>query len=261
MRFRNAQGQRIRLDSGARLNDDHCCCATCDFTTQVEGTVVAVTYTGLGGSSFSWDWGDGSPPGIGSSAAHLYLVGGSKTITLTVDGNVTCSRQINIPVSSCPQCNPGVPGNEATLVIPAVTNGQDAPFPCSVCSQVGGTKILSTLTPCNWRTTQFLSECRACRRSGVWRLVLTSAVYNVSIVPTGTAPNQQVIVRATISFGARSSSTDDFCINARGTYEKLLGSFPSSTCIGAHTLTRTASASENSNDLCTLPQTVQAILS
>jgi hypothetical protein len=32
MRFRNALGQRIRLESGARMNDDDCCCETIELS-------------------------------------------------------------------------------------------------------------------------------------------------------------------------------------------------------------------------------------
>ena len=37
--------------------------------------------------SFSWDWGDGTIPGVGEKATHLYSAPGSYTITLTVTDN------------------------------------------------------------------------------------------------------------------------------------------------------------------------------
>lgn len=50
-RWRNAAGERIRLDSGARMNDTECCCGgrVCDFCSDLLPEEASVTFTGFNG--------------------------------------------------------------------------------------------------------------------------------------------------------------------------------------------------------------------
>lgn len=52
---------------------------------------VAATYpNAIAGWTFSWDWGDGSPATIGTTASHTYAVSGNYNVTLTVTDPLGC---------------------------------------------------------------------------------------------------------------------------------------------------------------------------
>jgi gliding motility-associated-like protein len=54
------------------------------------GSPTNFTYTGLGGASFVWNFGDGSPNSILSDPKNTYARDGRYTVTLTVTDNNTC---------------------------------------------------------------------------------------------------------------------------------------------------------------------------
>jgi PKD repeat protein len=53
---------------------------------QLTTTVLATCSTDPDGlvTTYSWDWGDGSPPGAGSAATHTFSSGGTRAVTLLV---------------------------------------------------------------------------------------------------------------------------------------------------------------------------------
>src|SRR5690606_20171781 len=57
-------------------------------------------------SSYSWDWGDGTPAGTGKTASHTYGAGDTYTITLTVTDNngatATTTRSVNAVPNQAP---------------------------------------------------------------------------------------------------------------------------------------------------------------
>lgn len=94
MRFRNASGQRIRLDSGARMNDDNCCCDViwCDDEFAPISTELVAVISGVvaGGEGIDCDEG-------GDGCGHVYnrtlTAGGATLITAgcVATGTVTGS--------------------------------------------------------------------------------------------------------------------------------------------------------------------------
>lgn len=54
------------------------------------GTATQFTYTGTGGVSFVWDFGDGSPTSILADPTRLYAAPGIYTVTVNVTDNNTC---------------------------------------------------------------------------------------------------------------------------------------------------------------------------
>ena len=87
--FTGAVPLRVNVDASASADPDEIACssgATCSVSDVV---CPANGFCPEGGSitSFSWDWGDGTVPGVGEKATHLYSTPKSYTITLTVTDN------------------------------------------------------------------------------------------------------------------------------------------------------------------------------
>lgn len=81
-------------------------------------SALAVTVDGSGATdadgtitSQSFDWGDGSTPGLGSTAAHTYTAGGTYTITQTVTDNAgasaTLTKQVTVATVVSPPSGGG----------------------------------------------------------------------------------------------------------------------------------------------------------
>jgi PKD repeat protein len=63
---------------------------------------VAFTNTSTGGTSYSWDFGDGSPADLTQNPSHTYSANGTYTVVLTVTGpcnTVTSSQTVTISVT------------------------------------------------------------------------------------------------------------------------------------------------------------------
>ncbi len=67
------------------------------------GTTVTFTNTTVGGFSFVWDFGDGSPTSTLTHPTHTYVNGGTYVVTLTATGPNGCSSTASntISVSAC----------------------------------------------------------------------------------------------------------------------------------------------------------------
>lgn len=59
---------------------------TASFTTSINTRTVNFSNTSLNGSTYAWDYGDGTPLGTAKSASHTYAAAGTYTIKLTVFG-------------------------------------------------------------------------------------------------------------------------------------------------------------------------------
>ncbi|MCC7232443.1 MAG: PKD domain-containing protein [Bacteroidia bacterium] len=67
------------------------------------GTTVNFTNSSTGGFSYSWDFGDGSPPSSNPNPPHIYGSGGTYTVTLTVTSPNGCTDVIQqqITITQC----------------------------------------------------------------------------------------------------------------------------------------------------------------
>jgi PKD repeat protein len=68
-----------------------------DLTTQaLTANVDASASTASDGATlaYSWDWGDGSPAGVGVSASHTFAAGGDYPVTLTVTDSLGATHQV-----------------------------------------------------------------------------------------------------------------------------------------------------------------------
>jgi gliding motility-associated-like protein len=54
------------------------------------GTATKFTYTGIGGASFVWDFGDGTPTSTLADPTHIYATAGVFNVTVNVTDNNTC---------------------------------------------------------------------------------------------------------------------------------------------------------------------------
>ncbi len=83
--------------------------ATVGETVSVDG---AASRPLIGIETYSWDFGDGSPPVAGVQATHSYATSGDKTVTLTVtSGAATSTDTLNVAVSD----PPALPGLRLTV--------------------------------------------------------------------------------------------------------------------------------------------------
>jgi PKD repeat protein len=97
--------------------------STADFT-YVPNTcgskAVAFTNTSTGGTSYSWNFGDGSPASTSENPTHTYAADGSYSVVLTINGSMASSPQTVYVVSSpvvgaIVNSGPSVCGNEYTF--------------------------------------------------------------------------------------------------------------------------------------------------
>ena len=74
------------------------CPATADFSYIIDGKEVTFTNASTSATSYSWDFGDGSPLSTEENPVHLYDADGTYSVTLTVNGDVsaTISKDIEI---------------------------------------------------------------------------------------------------------------------------------------------------------------------
>ncbi|MBI5913620.1 PKD domain-containing protein [Candidatus Azambacteria bacterium] len=89
--------------------------------------------------SFSWNWGDGTIPGVGEKATHLYSAPGPYTITLTVTDNGGLTN--------------AVPATQAVSVV--------AQYVCTSGAGVGGSCVAPTPV-CGPTETVGVTQCYAC---------------------------------------------------------------------------------------------------
>ena len=187
-----------------------------------------VTFTAVNppnGSTLSWDFGDGTPPGSGSPATHTYTTRGTYTVTLTIhksDGTASTSTA-TINVDSPPQA---VLPASAPPVRPGTTVGFDG---SQSTASTGG-----SIVDYSWNfgdgsasqdTGGVATTSHAFATSGVYTITLTTtddlgatasapeqltvdqpvAAFTTSQI--GTAPN------ATVTFDASSSSDPESSIS------------------------------------------------
>ena len=74
---------------------------------------VSFTSTSTGATTYSWDFGDGSPAETTSAPTHTYAADGAYIVTLTVNGSVASTPQ-TIYVVSAPVVGPIVNGGQST---------------------------------------------------------------------------------------------------------------------------------------------------
>jgi PKD repeat protein len=82
---------------------------------------VAFTNTSTGGTSYSWDFGDGSPADLTQNPSHTYSANGTYTVVLTVTGpcnTVTSTQTVTISVTGIDTYS-----QEAFSVYPNPSNG------------------------------------------------------------------------------------------------------------------------------------------
>jgi PKD repeat protein len=75
--------------------------------------VVAFTSTSTGATSYSWNFGDGSPAETTSAPSHTYAADGAYVVTLTINGSVASTPQ-TIYVVSAPVVGTIVNGGQST---------------------------------------------------------------------------------------------------------------------------------------------------
>lgn len=251
-RFRNADGKRIRNDSGARK---HCCCDDECFTyTHLGDCEYEFLYSGSG-SVISWDFGDGSS-GSGANPTHDFPAdGGTYTVELTVDGDFVCEREITTAcgtTNGCSfRCDP-LPAGEALLIIPAVTVGTPFDTCHTFCSGFAAAKVLPTFSTCSWRATENTgSSCYPCGFDDGLRVI--SRQYRAIIVGS-------VTIRVELFLSYSGSTDDDGCMpTGGGVYELVISeTSPAANCRGRKTIPRVNS--DPPGAVCLYPSSVDIVI-
>jgi len=153
MRFRNTSGQRIRLESGARMNDTDCCCGGgC-------GATITFEYTpGFGTNRFqfygnatleegcavvSWDWNFGD--GTGSSSQNpIKSFSGTGPFTVVLTITDSCGNECtDTAVISCSSC-----GSTPSTI--SATIGGSLSDSCGDVDAMIGTFVLDTFGSNQW---------------------------------------------------------------------------------------------------------------
>ncbi len=96
--------------------------AVASYTADVTNApTVAFTNTSTGGTSYSWDFGDGSPADLTQNPSHTYSANGTYTVVLTVTGpcnTITSSQTVTINVTGIDSYS-----QDAVTVYPNPSNG------------------------------------------------------------------------------------------------------------------------------------------
>lgn len=66
------------------------------FTTTVKGARLACTFTGMGATSYSWDFGDGSGSSTDENPTYDYASAGTFTVELTINGMTTVTADVTV---------------------------------------------------------------------------------------------------------------------------------------------------------------------
>src|SRR5204862_6033771 len=114
---------------GAAFAVDFTTSATCDRQFGIEvcsaptGTMINFSAVSANATSFTWNFGDGSPNGTGASVHHTYAAPGSYTVTLTgTDGTSTGIVNRGFQIEGAP-----VPDRRSVLIPWIGQNGAPGP--------------------------------------------------------------------------------------------------------------------------------------
>lgn len=253
MRFRNSSGQRIRFEEGGpRMNDAECCCVTsCEFTYDNTDCDFVFTYTGTGGTTFLWDFGDGGTS-TSENPSHSYPGdGGTFLVRLTVDGEHEC--EATVQCGNTFTCHGYEIANEPLMIVAGVTDGS-----CSLCSGVNGVKVLSLTTnacvltyDCLRSNGQNLGTCNNVCSSPAQNLAITVG-FCIGYEPVGN------YLRGSISINRGTCDGTDAKNTIRGEYRKVVSPVD---LPGSHTLDLYSTISGGPNEFCdNLPATITVIL-
>lgn len=120
-----------------RVNPPPQVSATASPRTTNVGVAVSFFATaseGTGSFLFVWDFGDGSPPGSGNSASHVYARAGAFVVfvTATDSTGVSASSTVSVVVNSPPAMDfafsPASPAAGSPMTFTAATSGGTGPF-------------------------------------------------------------------------------------------------------------------------------------
>lgn len=220
----------------------------CSFTYTNSVCDFDFTYTGTGGTTFLWDFGDGETS-TDENPSHEYEASGpTYTVTLTVDGTYQCSQQVTCGSSSdCDfLCDGGI-GEESLVIVGATTAGTDSSGCGDKCADFEGAVVVPMTLGCSGQTL-ILDSGRDCQVCGGFTRAF-HRLYTVSVTSATGGVILRVVVRP-----SWSTTSGDPCDPLGATYEKFLDS--PATCAGTHTI---PVVSDNDN-ICDFPSSVTLVL-